>query len=179
MATLWVRDSTGTVSVHNLNDLTVGNVPDLDMRIATGMDVGGPESLLVITGWGVEAGAMSPLASPEDPHAFLLTEEPGAASVRGEDTMVASLKLATSPNPFSAGVRASYAVGRSMPVRLAVYDVEGRLVRVLEDGIQAAGEHTATWDGTDSSGGRAGSGIYFLRLEAGSRAVTRKAVFLK
>ena len=99
--------------------------------------------------------------------------------MRSKDMMVASLRLATSPNPFSAGVKASYAVGRTMPVRLAVYDVEGRLVRIVEDGIQAAGEHTATWDGTDSSGGRAGSGIYFVKVEAGNRAVTRKAVFLR
>jgi flagellar hook assembly protein FlgD len=66
-----------------------------------------------------------------------------------------------------------------MPVRLAVYDVEGRLVRVLTEGKKAAGDHTATWDGLDAHDHRAGSGIYFLRLEAGNRAVSRKAVFLR
>ena len=64
-------------------------------------------------------------------------------------------------------------------MRLAVYDVEGQLITVLEDGILAAGEHTAVWDGLDSRGRPAGSGIYFLRLEAGGRAVTRKAIFLR
>jgi hypothetical protein len=38
---------------------------------------------------------------------------------------------------------------------------------------------SATWDGVDSHGRRAGSGIYFLRLKAGKRAVSRKAVFLR
>ena len=175
VATLWMRDSTGTVTVHDLNDLVVNTGSlDLSLCIATDIDVGGPESLIVITGWGVEMGR-----GGTDPHAFLLIEEPEAASIRCKDVTPRSLNIVTAPNPFSSRVTASYAVGHSMPIRLAVYDVEGRLVRILADGLQAAGDHAATWDGLDSRGHRAGSGIYFLRLEAGNQAVTRKAVFLR
>jgi hypothetical protein len=179
-ATLWTCDSTGTVTVYNLNDLIVNEDSlDLSLRIATDVDLGGSDSLVVITGWGVEMGGMSPLSSPADPHAFLLIEEPAAASVNCRNVTPVSLKLATSPNPFSSGVRASYGVGRSMPVRLAVYDVGGRLVKVLTDDLKAAGDHSTTWDGLDSRGHHAGSGIYFLRLEAGGRAVTSKAIFIR
>jgi hypothetical protein len=181
VATLWTRDSTGTVTAYDFNGLVVNEDSlDLSMRIATGIDAAGcPETLSAITGWGVETGGKSPLTSPNDPHAFLLIEEAAAASVREPSTGGVSLKFSASPNPFSSGVRASYTVGGSMPVRLSVYDVEGRLVRVLADGLQSAGDHSTTWDGLDSHGRRAGSGIYFLRLEAGDRAVSRKAIFLR
>ena len=121
----------------------------------------------------------SPLSSPEDPHASLLIEEPAAASIREPPTDATSLRLCASPNPFSPGVRVSYPLGRSLPVRLAVYDVESRLVRVLTDGLKTAENHTSSWDGLDAHGHCAGSGIYFLRLEAGNQAVTRKALFLR
>jgi hypothetical protein len=180
-ATLWTRDYFGTVTVHNLNDVIVNyDSLDITMRIATGMTRGGiGDSIIYICGWGVEMGVKSLLTSPADPHAFILIEETAEASIRKPHTDAAGLELSAWPNPFSSGVRASYALGSSMHVRLVVYDVEGRPVRVLTDGVQAAGEHKAVWEGIDSLGRPVGSGIYFLRLEAGSRAVTRKAVFLR
>ena len=180
VATLWARDSTGTVTAHNLNDLIVNHDSlDLDLIIATGIVFEGGDTEIYVTGWGVEMGGMSLLMSPADPHAFLLIEETAGASVRKPHTGAVSMNLSASPNPFSSGVRASYALGRAAPVRLIVYDVQGRLVRVLTDGLQAAGDHAATWDGLDSHGWRAGSGIYFLRLEVGDQAVTHKAVSLR
>lgn len=53
----------------------------------------------------------------------------------------------------------------------AVFDVRGRLVATLRDGIQAGGEHSVPWDGRDSGGEAVGSGVYFYRLttESGER----------
>ena len=180
VAVLWKRDHLGTVTVHSLNDRIVnGDSLDLSLRIATSIDAGGPESLLVITGWGIEMDGTSPLTSLGGPHAYLLNEEPAAASVGESRAGVANLGLSVSPSPFSSVARVSYSLGRSKPMRLAVYDVEGRVVTVLADGIKPAGEQAVTWEGLDSRGRRSGSGMYFLRLEAGDRAVTRKMVFLR
>ena len=64
-------------------------------------------------------------------------------------------------------------------VRLAVYSIDGRLVSVLADSERPPGHHAVTWDGAGTRGRALPPGVYFCRLEAGSRAVTRKILLLK
>jgi len=64
-------------------------------------------------------------------------------------------------------------------VRLAVYDVAGRTVRVLVDGTRGAGEQQAAWDGKDERGARAGAGVYVTKLEADGTTLSRKISLLK
>jgi len=75
----------------------------------------------------------------------------------------------------------SHAEGRPAAgeVSLRVYDAVGRNVRGLAQGSFAAGLHSIHWDGRDVSGRPAPSGLYFVRLEAGGRAITRKAVLAR
>ena len=54
-------------------------------------------------------------------------------------------------------------------MRLAVYDIAGRLIRVLVEGEVAAGSHQAVWDGRDATGRAAPSGSYLARLVAGGK----------
>ena len=63
--------------------------------------------------------------------------------------------------------------------RLAVYDLGGRLVKVLAEGAQPAGRNTVTWRGEDRGGRRVGSGAYFLRLETSRGTVTKKVLLAK
>jgi subtilisin family serine protease len=91
----------------------------------------------------------------------------------------------TGPNPFSDRVGLTYAVGRdrtvsgNAPVRLSVHDVQGRLVRVLQEGVPGDGERVASWDGRDDGGSRVTPGVYFLRLRAGAETKTAKAVLVR
>ncbi len=62
-------------------------------------------------------------------------------------------------------------------MRLAIYDVRGRKVAALADGIHDAGAYATTWDGRDGGGGRVPSGVYFARLECAGRVESRKIVF--
>ncbi len=59
-------------------------------------------------------------------------------------------------------------------VACAVYDVTGRVVRVLHDGLVESGRTRIAWEGTDDRGRRVAPGIYFVRAQANERVVTRK-----
>jgi flagellar hook assembly protein FlgD len=62
---------------------------------------------------------------------------------------------------------------------LSVYDVAGRLVRVLYHGRRDSGYHRELWDGRDDVGHPLGSGVYFLRLSVDDVVRTSKALLLK
>jgi len=59
-------------------------------------------------------------------------------------------------------------------VRLSVYDVLGREIEVLVNRVQNAGTYTVVFKAVELS-----SGLYFYRLEAGDRVVTKKMSLLK
>jgi hypothetical protein len=105
------------------------------------------------------------------------------ATTAVEESMPVTPTLVTAradPNPFHAHNVFEYGLSRSTQVRLRVYDVEGRLVRVLQQGaLQSEGVHRAMWDGADEGGNRVGTGVYFYKLETGSEQVVRRVVRLK
>jgi hypothetical protein len=83
------------------------------------------------------------------------------------------------PNPFNSATRIDYTLPTTQHVRMVVYNLMGQRVRVLVEGTQTAGKHTALWDGRDASGNPTTSGMYFYRLQAGDRIECRKMVMLK
>ena len=88
-----------------------------------------------------------------------------------------------SPNPFSGRTSLAFGVpdgNAPVRVRIAVYDVSGRLERVLLDGDVAAGaRQTVVWDGRTAGGAPAGPGVHFCRLTAGGKALTRKMLLMR
>jgi len=80
------------------------------------------------------------------------------------------------PNPFVAGTTLRYRLPRESDVTVEVIDVAGQRVRTLERGVLPAGEHVASWDGTDARGARRAPGVYFVRLGDGVSTVTRKVL---
>ncbi|MEJ2721745.1 MAG: right-handed parallel beta-helix repeat-containing protein, partial [bacterium] len=83
------------------------------------------------------------------------------------------------PNPFNPATRIGYEVDRRLGVTLAVYDVAGRRVKLLVAEEQGPGRFAVEWDGTTQRGGPAATGVYFYRLQAGERTMTRKMLLLK
>lgn len=83
------------------------------------------------------------------------------------------------PNPARGATVVSYVIAQAGPVRLAVYDVSGRLVRLLVDGERVAGAESLIWDGADESGIRQGAGVYFVRLAAPGLRQTRRLALLR
>jgi flagellar hook assembly protein FlgD len=62
---------------------------------------------------------------------------------------------------------------------LAVYDVSGRLVKVLSSGQISAGSHVVRWDGTNSLGASVASAVYFYKLRADDTELVKKMVLLR
>ncbi len=83
------------------------------------------------------------------------------------------------PNPFNPSTAITYTLGRELRVRLAVYDILGREVAVLAEGVKGAGVHLATWDGADGNGKRAASGVYLYRLTAEGRSAGGKMMLAR
>lgn len=83
------------------------------------------------------------------------------------------------PNPFNPMTTIRFALPRSGDVRLAVFDVAGRLVRTLVRDHGVAGRHELHWDGTTDAGVRVAAGTYWLRLEANGEARSARMVVLK
>jgi len=84
-----------------------------------------------------------------------------------------------SPNPFNPVTKVSYGSPSDAHIRLAIYNVAGRLVRTLVDGEVGAGYHVAVWEGRDNNGVEVGSGVYFCRMEAEGFDDSTKMVLLK
>jgi hypothetical protein len=82
------------------------------------------------------------------------------------------------PNPFEMSTTVSFDLPVTAPVRLRVFDAQGRLVRVLAEGSTEPGYHRRTWDRTDERGERVAPGVYLYRLEAGAFRAQRKLIVL-
>jgi hypothetical protein len=83
------------------------------------------------------------------------------------------------PNPFNPRTAIAYLLPTQVRTRLAIYDIEGRLVRTLVDEVQGAGRHRVEWDGRDTRGRLASTGIYLSCLEAGGEVRFGKLVLVK
>jgi hypothetical protein len=83
------------------------------------------------------------------------------------------------PNPFNPTTTIRFDLPTKGRVRLAVYDCAGREIACLLDGEREAGSNEVSWDGRDSRGAAVGTGVYFYRLTAGKRALTKKMMLIK
>ncbi|WP_340107081.1 T9SS type A sorting domain-containing protein, partial [Rhodohalobacter sp. 8-1] len=78
------------------------------------------------------------------------------------------------PNPFNPTTQIEYTLSDIQTVSLKVYDMAGRQVAVLADGLKQAGSHTATFDA-----GSLASGVYFYRFITNTQVYTRKMTLVK
>jgi len=78
------------------------------------------------------------------------------------------------PNPFNPTTTISYDIPKATHVRLSVFDMLGREVAVLVDGMKQPGSFKATFDGKQVA-----SGIYFYKMEADSKVFKQKMVLIK
>ncbi len=103
-----------------------------------------------------------------DEHSFFEHELPSEMSL-----------AAPWPNPFNSETRIQYRLPEGGMVRLRVFDILGREVLRLRDGVQPAGQHEARWDGTTRDGMAVVSGVYFVQLECEGRLAVQKVLLVR
>jgi hypothetical protein len=103
---------------------------------------------------------------------------PCTAGAKAGDGLTARLDQ-NSPNPFAAGTAIRFVVPSKTRVKVAVYDVTGRLVKELRDEVMTPGEYTVTWDGRDTRSEEVGPGVYFYTFTSPAGVFQKKMVVLK
>jgi hypothetical protein len=101
---------------------------------------------------------------------------PASTSIEsGFDSQPTSFELQGNyPNPFNPTTNIRYSVPATSEVSLTVYDVLGRQVATLVNGVQATGTYTVNFDATNLS-----SGVYLYRLQSGNFVQTQKMMLVK
>ena len=83
------------------------------------------------------------------------------------------------PNPFNPITSLSYNLPKDGSVKINIYDMMGRNVRTLVDGIQTAGLKSIQWNATNDLGQTVSAGVYLYTIEAGDFTQTKKMILLK
>jgi len=78
------------------------------------------------------------------------------------------------PNPFNAQTSIKYTLIEQSNVMIHIYDLLGRKIETIMEGIKSTGEHQAIWQSKDQP-----SGIYFYRIQAGDYTEAKKMVLLR
>jgi hypothetical protein len=86
------------------------------------------------------------------------------------------MEIGVYPNPFNPGAEICFHLIQSDLVNIDIFDVQGRLVKSLMDEEKITGFYNIKWEGDTGAGGRAHSGIYFVRLRIGERTETVKVL---
>jgi hypothetical protein len=179
---LWV-DTTGT-GTPNSYDLHLGFYPKL----------GGAGEYTLIKWWPADyfpdetktcfhayylVAAPGFTADQEEGHATLyLSENSNEAEIVGiaeqKDATPMRMSLSAAPSITRDRAVLSYALTKTTPVTITIYNASGQVVSTLVDGVQAAGEHSVMFDGTETP-----SGVYFCQLKTPDAQLEAKLTLLR
>jgi hypothetical protein len=142
---------TGLLATVVFRVLTEGD-PAIGVERPTGRDAGNGEVDLAVGRFDVPDGGLVPLAT----------------ALRGNY-----------PNPFNPMTTIAFDLAKEGRVRIAIYGVDGRLVREVTNGHYAAGRHEEVWDGRDGGGRGVASGTYLYVMESAGYRETRRMLLLQ
>jgi glucose/arabinose dehydrogenase len=131
--------------------------------------------------WYTTLYRVDPESGPGELHRIRYIQPSTGVGGGGPAGGLALLAARPSPAAGAAATELAWRQARALPVTLRVFDLRGRLVRTLVgrgDGVRAAGEHRARWDGRGADGRPVPAGVYLAALEAGSGRTTLRLVRL-
>ena len=83
------------------------------------------------------------------------------------------------PNPFNPVTHITYNIPKEVHINLSIYDILGRKVVTLKNGVETVGNKSISWNGLNTKGEIVGAGMYFYRFDAGDFKQTKKMILLK
>lgn len=194
-----LREKTGGVHTIDVFTPAMGTVTDFDLIDVPHTDspaaiTDGPNNWLYVVSQAPDLPATITIVDPQVPeiyiqHDFLHfpgsnlsvtnLDPPVSATPHGSLPSVGNLLTSASPNPFNPRVEIKYALERDALVRVAIYDIHGRMVRTIHNGPQSAGERSVVWNGRDRHGRDMPSGTYLYRVDTGEVAGMGKITLAK
>ncbi len=114
----------------------------------------------------------------------LSTHTLGAATSTGTVDDVARIPNVTGivsiyPNPFNPRTTIVIDLAETADVDISIYDVKGRRISTLKNGVLSASRYDLTWQGLNDASNPVASGIYFCRMTTGGVVQIQKMVLLK
>ncbi|OGJ92316.1 MAG: hypothetical protein A2268_06185 [Candidatus Raymondbacteria bacterium RifOxyA12_full_50_37] len=88
------------------------------------------------------------------------------------------MSISTAPNPCNPSVTIRCVLHTDQQVYSAIYNIEGKLIRILKTG-KTSGRFLTTWEGVDMRGRMVNSGIYFVKAIAGEACVVKKISLIR
>ena len=118
----------------------------------------------------------TPLKAKSTGNRFAITVSPNKTSV-GIETVeeIQSYSLAQNyPNPFNPSTTINYTMKNAGQATISIYNVMGQKVAELVNEVKAQGSYNVTWNASGTA-----SGVYYYKLEAGGKSITRKMTLIK
>ncbi|MBD3184804.1 T9SS type A sorting domain-containing protein [Candidatus Poribacteria bacterium] len=120
----------------------------------------------------------------EDPPDLIPAHGSKAAPAAQTKTTLEFAALDSYPNPANPEVWIPYQLPQAGEVSIDIHSVNGQLIKTIKLGSQEPGvyvtkDKAARWDGTNETGERVASGVYFYTLKAGEFAATKKITIAK
>jgi hypothetical protein len=102
-------------------------------------------------------------------------------SVRNERllNLTDSFLLNNYPNPFNPSTHISFNMPYSGHISLRIFDITGKLVKIVLDGYVLQGQHELKWDGRNNFHQSVASGLYFVQLQAGNYIKSIKIILAR
>jgi hypothetical protein len=83
------------------------------------------------------------------------------------------------PNPFNPHTNIEFSIPNLSVIKISIYNMLGQKVKTLANGLFDAGHYSLEWDGNDSSGRKAASGVYLYKLHTEGFEISKKMILLK
>lgn len=119
-------------------------------------------------------GGSFPLTLPPLSVTAVLLSGKGDVSPVAQVPRISHFNLDVYPNPFNPITTISYQIPKPMKTKIELFDISGRYIQTLQELPRQSGSHTCRLDGSNLS-----SGVYFIRLLAGSRIMQKKIALIK
>ncbi len=180
----------GVFTFQGFEEDTLGTWHGYAVLMGAGLFVMGPGELYTWDFEGLSAGmtpitTVSVFVATTDGSWFENVTLPGTTITVHDplssvgDLPVSGHTLNLQPNPFNPRTEVRFELEHDSWTRLAVFDMRGRQIAILQEGMSYAGPVVCAWDGRDASGQDVPSGVYFFMLESDKVLARTKGVLLK